>query len=421
MNERFGNRAVARTRQVSVAGRAAAGRTAAGFGATGFGATAGLAAAVAGCSIASAGGGEHQPVRLTEPEAAFDQALSVVQTVREMPDGRVLVADPLGQVLLLVDMDAGTADTLGTVGEGPNEYQQPDAVWPLPDGRTLLVDLGNTRLTELSPELEFGETRPLVLGSPLQGNMVMAIPQAVDGEGRVYVRSLGGMASMQSDSAAVLRLDLDAEAIDTVARVKIPGTTRTGTANNEAIRQIPLSPADAWGVADDGRVVVARVADYHVEWIELDGSTTSGPPVEHDRVSIGTAEKEAWLDSRSESGGGMSISAFADGSGNVQFSLSRGGSSDDEDLESYPWPDELPPFYGSISPIPVDPSGRAWVRTRGRAGSPPIYHVFGASGEREMIVELLSGRRVVGFGDGKAYVVRMDEYGLQYLERHALP
>ena len=380
----------------------------------------GLLAAAAGCGVASVGGEGQGAVRLAEPEAVFDHALSVVQSVREMPDGRVLVADPLGQVLLLVDMDAGAADTLGSVGEGPEEYQQPDAVWSLPGGRTLLVDLGNTRLTEMSPELEFGETRPYVVGDFMQGTMVMAIPQAVDGEGRVYVRSMPGMSGLQSDSAYVLRLDLEAESVDSVARVKVPGTTRSGTENSESISQIPLSPADAWGVAEDGRVVVARVADYHLEWIAPDGSTTSGEPVEYERFAIGTPEKEAWRDARAETGGGMSISAFADGSGSIQFSVSRGGSSEDEqDLDSYSWPEELPPFYGSR--IPVDPSGRAWVRTRGRADAPPAYHVFGASGERQLVVELLPGRRVVGFGDGKAYLVRMDEYGLHYLERHALP
>lgn len=380
----------------------------------------GLLAAAAGCGGASAGGEGQGQVRLVEPEAVFDHTLSVVQTVREMPDGRVLVADPLGQVLLLVDMDAGAADTLGSIGEGPEEYQQPDAVWPLPGGKTLLVDLGNTRLTEMSPELEFGETRPYVVGDFMQGTMVMAIPQAVDGDGRVYVRSMPSMSGARSDSAYVLRLDLEAETVDSVARIKVPGTVRTGTANAESISQIPLSPADAWGVAEDGRVVVARVADYHVEWIAPDGSTTRGPPVEYERLAIGTPEKEAWRDSRAETGGGMSISAFADGSGSLQFSVSRGGSSEDEqDLDSYSWPDELPPFYGSR--IPIDPRGRAWVRTRGRAEAPPAYHVFGASGEQEIVVELLPGRRVVGFGDGKAYLVRMDEYGLHYLERHALP
>ena len=382
---------------------------------------AGLAATVAGCGVDSGGEGGGGSARLAEPEAVFDHALSVVQTVREMPDGRVLVADPLGQVLLLVDMDAGVADTLGAVGEGPDEYRQPDAVWPLPDGKTLLVDLGNTRLTELSPELEFGDTRPYVLGNPIVGNLVLAIPSAVDGEGRIYVRSMGNVASMQSDSAFVLRLDMDAQIMDSVARVKIPGTTSTGSANNQAISPIPLSPADAWGVAEDGRVVVARTADYHVEWIELDGSTTRGPPVEYERVPIGTAEKEAWRDGQSENGGGMSVSATADGSGNFQFSVSRGGggASGDQDLDSYPWPGELPPFYEPR--IPVDPLGRAWVRTRGPADAPPVYHVFGASGEREMVVELLPGRRVVSFGDGKAYLARMDEHGLQYLERHAMP
>ena len=38
-----------------------------------------------------------------------------------------------------------------------------------------------------------------------------------------------------------------------------------------------------------------------------------------------------------------------------------------------------------------------------------------------MVVQLLAERRVVSFGEGKVYVVRMDEYGLQYLERYALP
>ena len=83
------------------------------------------------------GYGNGGVARLETPEAAFDRAFSVVQTVREMPDGRVLVADPLGQALMLVDLDAGGAEVVGAVGEGPDEYQQPDAVWPLPEGRTL--------------------------------------------------------------------------------------------------------------------------------------------------------------------------------------------------------------------------------------------------------------------------------------------
>lgn len=79
----------------------------------------------------------------------------------------------------------------------------------------------------------------------------------------------------------------------------------------------------------------------------------------------------------------MSISAFADGSGSLQFSVSRGGSSEDEqDLDSYSWPDELPPFCGSHIPnrssragVGEDPRPRRSVgssRRAGRSGRNPI-------------------------------------------------
>ena len=89
-----------------------------------------------GASVAAAQVAEQ---KLTEPEATFPEGFAFVQRVRELTDGRVLVADPLGQVLLIVNLAAGTADTLGGVGQGPEEYRQPDAVWALPGDSTLLV------------------------------------------------------------------------------------------------------------------------------------------------------------------------------------------------------------------------------------------------------------------------------------------
>lgn len=106
-----------------------------------------IAAATGGCEGGTGGVGGSAIVPLGNAEAAYAESFAALQTVRELEDGRVLVADPLGQVVVRVDLDAGTADTIGSVGEGPEEYIQPDAVWPLPGGRTLLVDLGNGRLT----------------------------------------------------------------------------------------------------------------------------------------------------------------------------------------------------------------------------------------------------------------------------------
>lgn len=369
--------------------------------------------------------GAQEPVTLGDAEAAYEESFSVVSTVRALPDGRVLVADALGQVLVRLDLEAGAADTLGRVGEGPEEYRQPDAVWQLPGGKTLLVDLGNGRLTELSPELEFGDTRPYAIGELGPGReLVLAIPQAVDDRGRLYFRSFGRMGGgeMASDSAFILRLDLESEVVDSVGRIKLPGTTTrtTGSGNNQntSVSPIPLSAADAWGVAADGRVVIVRSGDYRVDWIGSDGDVVSGPPVAYEAVRIGRRKREEWAHTRSETGGGLGISIEVVNNA-MTMTAGRGGASSDDDLDQYEWPDFAPPFYGR--PVPVDPAGRAWVRRHLEAGETPRYDVFDGTGERKMVVQLPPERRVVGFGNGKVYVVRMDEYGLQYLERYALP
>ena len=369
--------------------------------------------------------GAQEPVTLGEAEAVYEESFSVVSTVRELPDGRVLVADALGQVLVRWDLDAGAADTLGRGGEGPEEYRQPDAVWPLPGGKTLLVDLGNGRLTELSPELEFGDTRPYAIGELGPGReLVLAIPQAVDDRGRLYFRSFGrmGVGELASDSAYILRMDLESEVVDSVGRIKLAGTTTrtTGSGNNQntSVSPIPLSAADAWGVAADGRVVIVRSGDYRVDWIGSDGDVVSGPAVAYEAVRIGRGKREEWAHVRSETGGGLGISIEVVNNA-MTMTAGRGGASNDDDLDQYEWPDHAPAFYGR--PVPVDAGGRAWVRRHLEAGEAPRYDVFDGTGEREMVVQLPPERRVVGFGDGKVYVVRMDEYGLQYLERYALP
>ena len=69
----------------------------------------------------------HGQIQLGPPTAAFPEDFGAIQTVRELPDGRVLVADPLSKALYVVDLAAGTRDVIGGEGEGPEEYRQPDS------------------------------------------------------------------------------------------------------------------------------------------------------------------------------------------------------------------------------------------------------------------------------------------------------
>ncbi len=367
-----------------------------------------------------------QDVRLDKPVATFGESFGLVQSVRELPGGRVLVADPLGQALVIADLAAGTADTIGRVGQGPEEYRQPDAVWPLAGGASLLVDLGNGRLAEVRPDGTFGATSPIAIGEPGPGReLVLAIPRGVDRDGRVYTRSMGRMGGgALPDSAAILRLDRATGKVDTVAMVKLEDRTEqsSGGPNNRNVQisPVPLSPADAFGVAPDGSVVVARSADYHVEWIRPDGTVIRGPAVPYEAVAIGRDEKAEWDREQQQSGGGIGVRVEAV-NGRMSMSFARGGpeGARQRELDSYPWPQRKPPFYDGR--IIVDSRGNAWVRRHVKAGAPPTYDVFDGQARQVRTVTLPEGRRLIASGENALYAVWNDEFDLQYLEKYALP
>ena len=102
------------------------------------------------------------------------------------------------------------------------------------------------------------------------------------------------------------------------------------------------------------------------------------------------------------------------------MSFQRGGAGGQgREIDRYTWPDRMPPIYGGR--LPVDPSGRAWVRRHVKAGAVSTYDVFDREGRRVGTVTLDPGKRVIGFGTGVVYVVAYDEFDLNYLERYAMP
>jgi len=377
-------------------------------------------------SFAATPDGASAQVQLGQPTAIFPEDFGAIQTVRELPDGRVLVADPLSKALYVVDMAAGNRTVIGREGEGPEEYRQPDAVWPLPGDSTLLVDLGNGRLVALGPDLGFGPTMPIAVGDFQPGRpLVLAIPQGMDGAGNIYARVMGGGmgGTPLPDSADILRIDRGSHATEQAAKFKIQDMTQTtsGGANNQniAITPVPLSPEDAWGLAPDGSVILIRSIDYHLERLAPDGTVSHGPTVPFDPIRIGTAEKEEYLSELGRAGGGIQVGVQMV-NGQMSMSFARGGRGGGaREIDQYPWPQEKPPFYSGR--IPVDPMGRAWVRRHVEAGEASTYDVFDGTGASVGTVILEHGKRVIGFGASGVYVASYDEFDLNYLERYAMP
>lgn len=351
-------------------------------------------------------------------DAEFPEAFGMLSTVRELPDGRVMVADPLGQMLAILDMDSGDMEVLGREGPGPDEYRQPDAVYALPGDSTLLVDLGNGRLTVMDSQGTFGKTMPIAVSQPGRvgpGSFQMMLPRAVDAQGRIYFTLGAGFGG--ADSTSIGRYDRATETIDTVARVKPQEVRRSESRGNIQIRQVPMTPRDDWAVGPDGTVALIRSDGYYVQVIHPDGRVSTGPTLDHRLIRPGDAEKLAWLEAGRASG--MRISIEAGPGGQRSISMSRGGGGGGApDIGAYEWPSRMPAFRAGATV--VDPHGGIWVGRTTRVGEAAVYDVFDGEGNKISEVTFSPNSTIIGFGAGTAYVVRTDEFGLQWLERYRI-
>lgn len=364
---------------------------------------------------------QEVPVRtLDRPAATYPEGLGSLRGIRELPDGRVLIADGLGKALIVWDPSDG-GDTLTNVGQGPGEYRLPDALHPLPGGATLLVDIGNARLQVIGSDLAFGASEPIARPDAGDG-LRLVLPVGTDERGRIYYeqRPRSGRGATP-DSATIRRLDPDTGEDVALGKRKLQTVSATqgggAGAGRVIMRPLPLTPQDAWAPAADGRVAVARADGYHLEWRHPDGSVVRGPRVPAEPVRVREADKEAWVASLAT--GGLGVTVAADGSG-PRTSFTRGGGRGGEtSVDDFDWPRTKPPFPGGA--LAVAPDGRAWVRRHVPAADPPTFDLFDARGRRVAQVRLPEGRSLVGFGSGGLYVRRTDDLGFEWLERYALP
>jgi hypothetical protein len=182
----------------------------------------------------------------------------------------------------------------------------------------------------------------------------------------------------------------------------------------------PYAPVDDWSVLSDGRIVVARVSDYHLEIVQPDGRRVTGPPVRYTPVRVGEAETEEWRNAQ-RSGTRMSVSMQEDGRGSTR-SISN-APAPARVPEPPSWPATKPPFGGGArgGAVFAAPNGEIWVlRTRAANDKVPTADVFNAQGRLVGKIVFPERTRLVGLGPRGAYLIRIDDDDLQYLQRHAI-
>ncbi len=348
-----------------------------------------------------------------ELEKSFPQAFSYLSHIRGLSDGTILAADPTAQLLLRLEFEAGTADTIGRQGAGPQEYEGPDLVLPLPGDSTLLVDLGNGRFIVIDPEGTFVDWTPMTVATG-NGQSRTVHPRSVDDAGYIYADAPHFLEG-PPDSLGIHRIDRV-----TGEETRVAKRWRTQYVRRE--RRPTLVLYDDWAVGSDGRIVVVHANDYSVEWFLTDGSVIAGPPNSAERFPVGPAEMDAEIEIMASEGTFSTVLVSEDGSEDLQ--ISRGlPASFFEDRGRFEWPETLPVFR--VGKTIVSPAGEAWVHRMMPAGSHERVEVFDARGSRLGFAELPPRSRIVSFGSGAdaneiAYVARTDDMGLVWLERYRI-
>jgi hypothetical protein len=381
---------------------------------------------------------------LTTPDAEWSEPFSQISGIRELRNGKVIVADNRDKTIQLIDFK-GEAKPIGREGAGPGEYGLPQSVYAAPGDSTWVFDVLNSRYLVIDPAGKPAATftladanAPATLPAPAGGGRAaggrgalgarlggigLGFAQGIDAMGRLYFRAptirFGNDNSAAPDTTPIVRWDRRTKSTDTVgllinppspAPVAVPSGGGGGGNVRFSVRigsSTPFGASDPYVVTPNGDVAVVRARDYHVDWI-VNGKTVSGAPIPYEKVKVTTDDKTAWMESRRNATATMVVN---DGSGrkvqNMPMSALEGG-----DAPAFP------EFKGPFSNAVAGPNGQVWVQRQMPVGSPPSYDVIDQSGRVVSRVVLPKSTRLLGFGAGTVYLARSDEDDLQYVQRY---
>jgi len=345
-----------------------------------------------------AGAAQLPPETNLRSTAALSEPFSRIRAIRELSDGRLLVADQMENALYMVDFGRQSRVQVGRNGPGPEEYDQPTGLLAIGGDSTILINLRNNRLDWLDPAGRIVATKPLFLGEG------WSIPNRADRAGRLYFDGISNTRLRKredpsADQAPIIRGTLPSR-LDTVAYLTIPG----------GVNPNPFPAWDQWTVDADGRIAIVRNgAEYRVDWVAPNGAVTRGRAVPYERVRVTSDDRERFA------AGGPNIPY---GGGRAQASR-RGGAAPPPPAPRTDFPDQFPP--ARLGGIWVAHDGRAIVhRNESLRELRPLLDVFDASGNLVARFRLPERRQVAGFGRNGLYAIRIDEDDLQWLERYEL-
>jgi len=440
------------------------------------------------------------PIRQLGPVTAVTKdSLGAVSSIRHLPNGRVLVNDiirrrvvmfdsTLSTATVVADTTSATANAYGTRPGGLIAYRADSTLFVDPASLSMLLIDPNGKIARVMSAPRAQDVGFLVggpFGSPgfdPNGKLVYRAPPNFGGQGPRF--GAGGLPQIPTlpDSAALVRFDLATRKVDTATFFKTPQIKLNVTRSADGGIQVmsttnPLPQGDDWALLPDGTIALVRTRDFHVDWLNPDGTRTSSPKIPFNWERLTDEGKVAFIDSakvaieKARASGQLGVGGFGpqlvmrggpggdggDGAGSGRRDgrsgdAPRGGSAATPAPNAQPGtatataggnttvtvggpgsgplggqlppltmisPSELPDYKPAFAPgsTRVDVDGNLWIRTSQNVDARPVYDVVNRKGELIDRVQLPANRVLAGFGEGGVVYLAVRDGMTAHLEK----
>ena len=395
--------------------------------------------------VAAAAAGAQTPVPIHQIGpilASSTENVGQAITVRATSDGHVIVGAGARQRVYAFNSTLQHFTIVADSGSGTGVLPiRTTGVIPYLADSTLLPDFGANALLVLDAT---GKQVRSMAPPRAQDLMFLSIPAAFgrpgfDPKGRLIYRTQvppsirpsptpSGdqkvtMTPVSPDSSPILRGDFDKRTVDTVVWIKTPSQGRMGMEMKEnpaggaptiTMHMLvnPFPMADEWALLSDGTIAIVRAHDYHIDWVDPDGSRRSTAKMPIDWRRYTDEERRLRVDS---------VKRVVDEQLKRQMSqMPPGAPQIKMDVNVVP-DSEFPQFYPPIQQgaVLADLDGRLWIlpTTSTNAGNGLTYDIVNRKGDIVERVQLPKDRALAGFGPHGVLYMTRNEAGKAYLER----